>query len=216
MSLIATGFLSLAFTSIEAVTYDDSFYEKRFADSNTSEKTGLSKESLSYIVDETQSLLRGGRADYNIAVDVGGETREVFGDQENVHMIEVALLFQRFSRLRAAWATIAAAIALVAVVWLGKLSAKFFLYTLYGTFACLAAVGVWAALDFNGFFTVFHEILFSNDDWLFPASSLLIQILDLSFFIAFVKHVIALLTTAYALLLIIVIVFIKKFKSDTV
>ena len=43
------------------------------------------------------------------------------------------------------------------------------------TLTCaLCALGIWAALDFNGFFTAFHALLFSQGNWTFGDTSLLI------------------------------------------
>ena len=46
-----------------------------------------------------------------------------------------------------------------------------------------AVLGAWAALDFDGLFTVFHELLFSQGNWTFPADSLLICALPTDFWV---------------------------------
>lgn len=43
------------------------------------------------------------------------------------------------------------------------------------------ALGVWAAVDFNGLFTVFHNLFFSQGNWTFPYDSLLICALPTQF-----------------------------------
>ncbi|MDO4536768.1 MAG: DUF1461 domain-containing protein [Coriobacteriales bacterium] len=46
----------------------------------------------------------------------------------------------------------------------------------------LLGLGTWAALDFNGFFTAFHELLFAaQGNWTFPFNSLLICALPEAF-----------------------------------
>lgn len=42
-------------------------------------------------------------------------------------------------------------------------------------------LGVWAALDFTGFFTLFHNVFFSQGNWTFPYDSLLICALPTPF-----------------------------------
>ncbi len=48
-----------------------------------------------------------------------------------------------------------------------------------------AALGVWAALDFDGAFTAMHRALFSNDLWLMnPSTDLMIRMLPERFFVS--------------------------------
>lgn len=50
--------------------------------------------------------------------------------------------------------------------------------------AFMALCGIWAAMDFNGFFGVFHALLFPRGNWTFPADSLLICMLPLDFWVS--------------------------------
>lgn len=52
-----------------------------------------------------------------------------------------------------------------------------------GIVALFAAAGIWAAIDFNGLFTVFHELLFSQGNWTFASDSLLICALPTEFWV---------------------------------
>ena len=53
--------------------------------------------------------------------------------------------------------------------------------------ALVAALGVWALIDFNGLFILFHQISFSNDLWYMdPATDLIIRLMPLRFFIHYV------------------------------
>ena len=47
--------------------------------------------------------------------------------------------------------------------------------------AFMLAAGAWCTVDFNGFFSLFHRILFPQGNWTFPADSLLICSLPLEF-----------------------------------
>lgn len=44
-----------------------------------------------------------------------------------------------------------------------------------------AALGIWAVIDFNGFFATFHKLFFSQGNWTFPYDSLLICSLPTEF-----------------------------------
>lgn len=50
--------------------------------------------------------------------------------------------------------------------------------------AFMALCGTWAAMDFNGFFGVFHALLFPQGNWTFPADSLLICMLPSGFWVS--------------------------------
>ncbi|MBQ6174796.1 MAG: DUF1461 domain-containing protein [Clostridia bacterium] len=47
---------------------------------------------------------------------------------------------------------------------------------------CAAALGVWGLIDFDSLFTAFHRLMFTNDDWMFPAGDLLITLMPVTFF----------------------------------
>ncbi len=44
-------------------------------------------------------------------------------------------------------------------------------------------VGTFAIIDFNLLFTIFHRIFFSNNDWLFPMESMIIQVVPENFWL---------------------------------
>ena len=51
-----------------------------------------------------------------------------------------------------------------------------------------AAAAVWAAIDFVSLFTLFHQLLFTNDLWLLnPQTDLLLMLMPEPFFIAYAK-----------------------------
>lgn len=56
-----------------------------------------------------------------------------------------------------------------------------------GVFAALVAAGaIWALIDFDGLFTTFHHLAFTNDLWLLdPRTDLLIRLMPEEFFIAY-------------------------------
>lgn len=66
-------------------------------------------------------------------------------------------------------------------------------------FTLLLFLLLWAAIDFQSLFYVFHQVLFTNDLWLLdPAHDLLIQLMPLPFFIQYAQE--ALLLAAVVLL----------------
>lgn len=50
--------------------------------------------------------------------------------------------------------------------------------------AFMVACGIWAAVDFDAFFGMFHAVLFPQGNWTFPADSLLICMLPQGFWVS--------------------------------
>ena len=50
-----------------------------------------------------------------------------------------------------------------------------------GVIACFAALGAWAALDFNGLFAAMHSLFFAAGTWTFSYDSLLIRMYPIAF-----------------------------------
>lgn len=105
----------------------------------------------------------------------------IMRDLEISHMVDVKNLY---TRLR-----VAALISLIIVI-----SLSFFLYKkdtneLYKTYKNIYLgpmffvmfLGVSFIIDFNGAFTVFHKIFFTNDDWILYSTDVLIILLPLNF-----------------------------------
>ena len=49
--------------------------------------------------------------------------------------------------------------------------------------ALILFVGIFAVIDFDLLFTLFHKLFFNNDDWLFPMESMIIQVVPLNFWL---------------------------------
>ena len=52
-----------------------------------------------------------------------------------------------------------------------------------GTIAAFGILGIWAAIDFEGLFAVFHSLFFAQGSWVFSADSLLITMYPEPFWI---------------------------------
>lgn len=116
----------------------------------------------------------------------------LFTQRERLHMEDVLALFEGGARIARACLWAGAALALSALLLGGR--RRLGRGLLYGcaAFALLvAALGLWALLDFEGWFTRMHEMVFTNDLWLLdPAESMLIRMLPLDFFIQAVKTIV--------------------------
>ena len=81
---------------------------------------------------------------------------------------------------------IAAAVALVGLVFTGVTGRKrsvgiTLMAAGIAVLVAFVALGVWAVVDFDGFFRMFHQLFFSQGNWEFPYDSLLICALPTEF-----------------------------------
>ncbi len=81
---------------------------------------------------------------------------------------------------------IIALVALACCLLLGKLGYRRLLglsFIISGAFllVAFAALGIWAMMDFNGLFAVFHSLFFAEGSWTFSANSLLITMYPTDF-----------------------------------
>ncbi len=116
---------------------------------------------------------------------------DTFTQRERDHMTDVLALFQGAKRL--ATGCFAFSLLFLAASFClggGKCLADGLLIG-FGLFlGVVLFIGAWALIDFSGWFTAMHEMVFTNDLWLLdPAESLLIRMLPLEFFVAAVTKV---------------------------
>ena len=185
-----TGICVLIFvfvTNISIVCFDRDFYTKEYQKDNVSEATGMGYEDLSRATDGFLEYLEGTRDSINTEVTIKGETRPVFNEREESHMVDVRALY---------WGakTVSYICAVVGVLLAISQFALNRRYALTGIlrgylignivfFAILAILAVYAISDFNTFWTSFHQLFFTNDLWLLdPATDLMIVMLGGSFF----------------------------------
>lgn len=124
--------------------------------------------------------------------DVASLPEDLFTPRESLHMIDVLALFLGAKRL--GYACLLGAVPLLILSYLLGGRQKLGRGLLTGIAAALGlllCLGIWAAIDFDGWFTAMHELVFTNDLWLLdPAESMLIEMLPLGFFIGAVKTVV--------------------------
>lgn len=124
--------------------------------------------------------------------DAEGLDDALFTERERLHMDDVHGLFAGGRRLAIGCAVGAAVLAMASLVWGGRRAVGRGALIGMATFAALVAfMGIWAAIDFTGWFVTMHELVFTNDLWLLnPAESLLINMLPETFFSSAVRTIV--------------------------
>ncbi len=178
--------LVLLLTSIELVAFDINHYMKEYEKHGVSQATGMDRKNLHTVSSELLSYLRDKRDNLKIEAMVKGERREVFGEREKLHMVDVKDLFLQGRKIRNMGFMAGGLILLFLVfsdkswkISLGK-TLKGILMVNVGLFTILAFL---VYFDFRRYFDYFHYIFFDNDLWILnPKTDIMIQMLPQGFF----------------------------------
>jgi integral membrane protein (TIGR01906 family) len=181
-------------TTLQVFAFDKDFYIKEFTKYEIPKVTGMNMEDLERVAVKMIQYLKDEEKDLVIEGTIKGEQREVFGEREKHHMVDVKSLFQGGYFLR----NIGVFLILAAILLLRRLTPRSTIEMIRGIFhsssLTLVLMGVLLVLmqiDFYKYFTYFHEIFFDNDLWLLdPNTEVLIQMLPLEFFIDIATRVI--------------------------
>lgn len=107
---------------------------------------------------------------------VNGQT--AYNAREVQHMLDV----QRVTRGAFLFWGIALALVVASLFVLrGRRAARALLYGSLLTIVLLAVLGVFAAINFDEFFTLFHGVFFEGDTWIFNDTDTLIQLFPIPF-----------------------------------
>ena len=188
--------LALLLTSFQLAIYGDPdyrFYEREYAKYNVTESLDMEMEDVMDVTEKMMDYLIGRRPELSVITDVEGQTQDFFNEQDRLHMADVKNLFLGGLTLR--WVLLAAAAVLIALLVLLKGDWRRIIPRAYfialGIFlAVTVLLGALFASDFTKYFTIFHEIFFTNDLWLFdPATDYMIRMLPEGFFYDMVMRI---------------------------
>lgn len=168
----------LLITSFQLVIYGDpsyGFYEKEYEKYHVTASLHMSMEDVMEVTEHMMDYLIGKEEKLSIVTDVDGREQDFFNEQDRLHMADVKNLFLGGLKLRTVFLMLAIVLLMLAGVKAGRkrISRQFFeAYSIaLGVFlGLLLFLGVAFAIDFTACFTVFHEIFFTNDLWLFDPS----------------------------------------------
>ena len=176
----------ILFSCIDIVTFDINYYKNEYVKFNIAEEIGISEAELLTATENLLDYIKDNREDIDFTSDIKGEDVEFFSDRDKLHMVDVKNIFQTID-----FARNTAVLILIMLFFLVKYNKKlnidfgksFMLSPLIGSIPFLALVML-MFIDFNKYFTIFHEIFFSNDLWLLdPKYDRLINIFPEEFFL---------------------------------
>ena len=190
------------------------FYRQEYEKYDVLSELDMTMEDTMYVTREMMAYLRGEREELSVITTVEGEEQDFFNEQDRFHMGEVREMFLGGLNLRLA-ASAAAVVCLVILIFSKaetvRILAKSYQMILGILAIMLGILGIAVARDFNAVFTLFHEIFFDNDLWLFdPATDYMIRMLPEGLFFDFVIRIGAMFVGGLMILLLLSIICTKK------
>ncbi|WP_281815102.1 TIGR01906 family membrane protein [Vallitalea longa] len=206
-------FFVLLFTSTEMIAYNINHYKWQFEKHEITRETEMDLEELTRVTKNMIEYLKGSRDTLDMKAVIDGKEQEVFGEREKSHMVDVKKLFVIGTYIR----NISFIILIVAIAYMVLRNKKLLIVTLSMVKYVFAVIimlililGSLLLINFNKYFTIFHEIFFSNDLWLLdPKTDILINMVPEVFFFQTAMIVLGIFVTSVIVLLIII----EKFKK---
>jgi integral membrane protein (TIGR01906 family) len=192
-------------SSLEATAFDESFYADMHEELNITEVVGTNSGELAGISSKIIDYLRNKTDSLDMKAEIGGESVEVFGEREKLHMVDVKKLFMGGFYLRnALLALVILSLFILYVMNDRKMKkpGKAILASGFTVVILSVLIATMVFTDFQKYFIGFHKIFFRNDLWiLYPETDVLIQMLPIEFFISIVKRTVYIFLIQYALLM---------------
>ncbi|AMC93469.1 hypothetical protein AOC36_05590 [Erysipelothrix larvae] len=206
VSGIVALIFSLLLTVISITAFNLVFFTKMYHQLNTAETMRMSEEDLDKATAVLLEYIKGTRDSIDLVVNVNGYDVEMFNAREKAHMVDVRDLYQNAMMVRTGLALYAAILALIAMGLnhyndLAQ-NRKNLQNALIISGMIIGGIAFYAFIDFNAFWTQFHEVFFSNDLWLLdPRTDRMIQMFPEPFFSAMVQRIVIAFISLFAVIM---------------
>lgn len=178
--------LTLLLTDVQLVAFNRGYYDRQYDKYQITQAIGISKEDLNTATDNLLNYMDNKRDNLNFAMPIQGSQQEFFSQRDKLHMVDVKNLFVQGKLIRNVGFIYC--VIFIAAVWMrGRHPLKKFsrlaIYAFVAGIVPIALLAVLMNIDFYKYFTIFHEIFFTNDLWqLEPAKDRLINMFPEAFF----------------------------------
>ena len=188
-SMVLLMVFTILFSVFTVVNTND-FYSQQYQEIGADKSTGVNLEDLDEITTMLLDYLNDKRDNLNMQVEKWGQLKPVFDDRETSHMVDVKNLYAFFEKTMYITFVVSATI----LIYLFKKDGKtqFFASAIKGYLSALVITVILCVIfataftvGFNSFWTLFHEVMFTNDLWLLdPRVSTMINMYPLPFWLA--------------------------------
>jgi integral membrane protein (TIGR01906 family) len=174
-------------TSVRTVFTDRDFILQGFRENQVGTTTGLDDLQLQRVADAFVAYFQAPPGQIQMEVSAFGRSRALFNDREVAHMEDVQALVQFFLRMQiVAGAVVVLRLVVALTMDRGTVPiGREMLLSVALMVAAIVVVGVMALIDFDAFWTRFHQIAFRNGLWLLdPTRDYLIMLFPEPFWFA--------------------------------
>lgn len=212
--------VAILITSFQIAIYGDpeyKFYQRLYEKYTVTDALNMEMEDVMEVTEYMMAYLIGEEEELSIVTDVDGQTQDFFNEQDRLHMLDVKNLFLGGLKLRT-YLLIAVAVLLI-VLLVKKADLKEVIVNAYGTafkifLGILLFLAVAFTVDFTACFTIFHEIFFTNDLWLFDAATdYMIRMLPEGFFASMVVRIVTIFVGILLAILLLILAWKRKEKK---
>ena len=207
-------------TDVQLVAYDRDYYRAEYDKYGIPEHIGMNMDNLMEATEQLLLYLDNKRDDLNFKASFNYGEEEFFSPRDKLHMIDVRGLFVK-GRLFRDISLIYIAVFIMLLLRKKPFRNQLRKLARHGVAVSAAGIApvivliILMKIDFYRYFTVFHEIFFTNDLWLLdPAADRLINIFPQDFFTDMAFSISYLYIAEMAAILICSLIALKLVKSD--
>jgi integral membrane protein (TIGR01906 family) len=165
----------LLLTAVKTAALKDlEFYRSQYIENKVYANIAISEDNLMDVTEQLINYMDGKRDDLSVITTIDGEEKEFFNQREKDHMVDVCNLITGGKKLRITLIGIVV-ILLALMKWLKapivKVISKSAVFTISVVAVGSGMLGYIISRNFSQAFTVFHEILFTNELWILDYST---------------------------------------------
>lgn len=198
----------------ERILFSNTYFNWHYEHREIDVETGIGIDDLMDVTYVLVDYIRGKRENLNIQVPINGNIEEVFGEREKDHMVDVRNMYLTVRLMKNIGLIFIIIILLVGIFWKKKFVYKVLKSVRFWVPIYLLIIGGLGALlttDFDKYFTLGHELLFSNDLWLLdPRTDILIQMVPESYFYSVVVIGLIIFVVLITLVMLLINMLVKK------
>ncbi len=187
-------FIALLILFVHLFCFNLSFYKQQFVKYDVAGEIGISDSELNQSMQVLLDYLQDKRSDMAITVTIDSQRQQMFNDREEQHMVDVKNLYSGAMNV-AYSAVVSIGIVIYSFLQDRRKQEDSLTFSLQEGLMIIGLVFgfvvLYAVIDFNGFWTSFHRMFFSNDLWLLdPATDNMILMLPEGLFNALVLRIV--------------------------
>lgn len=179
--------VSIFLTVIDLQAFNWNFYKKEYEKLNHEEVLAMNAQDLKEVTLLLFDYIKAKENHLDVQVTVNNQEVEMFNEKEKAHMVDVQILYLNAMMVRNGSLAVLCLITLGLWIFLKKKGIKIINQGIVDVFSTIAAIGLalglYAWIDFEGFWLNFHYLFFTNDlFFLNPQTDRLIQLVPQQFF----------------------------------